>query len=450
MPSSLLMPLASSAAMRALLADEARLQRMLDVEAALAWAEADVGLIPAEAAKTIAAACKASNIDIGAIADASTAAGNIAIPLVKALTAVVAKADNKAAGFVHWGATSQDIIDTTLVLDLRAGLNALRIDLERAVSGFAKLADAHRKTDSVARTWLQHALPMPFGLKLAGYAAALSRSRDRLDRAAAESLVLQFGGAAGTLAALGDKGLAVAEKLASHLKLPLPDAPWHSHRDRLSEFAAALGILTATCGKIARDVSLLMQTEVGEAFEPAGEGRGGSSTMPHKRNPVAAASALACAAMAPNLVTIIIAGGVQEHERALGGWQAEWPAFPSLLLVTSGALGAIADIAEGLEVDVARMKENLAATHGLIFSEAVSFALAKKLGKEEAHRLVEATAKQAIKDKRHLRDAMLADKKITEIVPPDELKKLFEPSNYQGTSQTLIDRLLASARQKPK
>ena len=236
---------------------------------------------------------------------------------------------------------------------------------------------------------MQHALPMPFGLKLAGYAAALARSRERLHRLRGEALVLQFGGAAGTLAALDDRGLEVAERLAALLDLPLPEAPWHSHRDRLAEVASALAILTGTCGKIARDVSLLMQTEVAEAFEPAAPGRGGSSTMPHKRNPTAAAAALAAATIAPNLLATILAAQVQEHERALGGWQAEWPTFPALALVTSGALAAIVDIALGLEVDSERMRVNLAQTRGLVMAEAVSFALAAKLGKHEAHRIVE-------------------------------------------------------------
>ena len=223
------------------------------------------------------------------------AAGNIAIPLINALTAEVAKTDAAAAGYIHWGATSQDVIDTALVLELRAAIDALIADLDRAIAGFTTLAARHRRTATVARTWMQHAVPMPFGLKLAGYAAALARSRERLQRLRREALVLQFGGAAGTLAALGDRGLEVAERLAALLDLPLPEAPWHSHRDRLAEVAAAFAILTGTCGKIARDVSLLMQTEVAEAFEPAAPGRGGSSTMPHKRNPTAAATALAAA-----------------------------------------------------------------------------------------------------------------------------------------------------------
>ena len=433
-PTPMLAPLTSSAAMRAVVDDRARLQHMLDVEAALAWAEADVGLIPTAAAERIASFCRADKFDPEAIGAASVKSGNLAIPLVRMLTDAVKAENAEVAGFVHWGATSQDIIDTALVLDLRDGLATLDADLVRAIAAFTALAEKHRHTDTVARTWLQHALPMPFGLKLAGYAAALQRSRSRLVRAGRDGLVLQFGGAAGTLAALDDKGLAVAEKLAARLSLPLPDAPWHSHRDRL--------------GKIARDVSLLMQTEVAEAFEPAGAGRGGSSTMPHKRNPVAAASALTCAAMAPNFVATIIAGGVQEHERALGGWQVEWPTFPALLLAVSGALAGIVDIAEGLEVDAARMRADLDITHGLIMSEAVSFALAKKLGKQAAHHLMETAGKIAAREHRHLRDVLLETAQVTAIVPADEIRRLFDPAAYQGVSQQLIDRQIAATQPK--
>jgi 3-carboxy-cis,cis-muconate cycloisomerase len=434
----------SSAAMRAACEDVTYLQNMLDFEAALAQAEASAGVIPKRAAGTIAKACKASSFDLPELAEAATRSGNLAIPLVKALTADVARADTEAARYVHWGATSQDVIDTATMLTLRAGIDALLADLGRAIAGFAALARKHRHTAAVARTWLQHALPMPFGLKLAEYAAALHRSRLRLKRVRAETLVLQFGGAAGTLAALGDKGLAVSEALARELKLPLPDAPWHSHRDRIAEAASVLAIACGTCGKIARDVSLMMQTDVAEAFEPSGEGRGGSSTMPHKRNPVASASALAAATMAPNLAATIFAAQVGDHERSAGPWHAEWPTLPALLLVTSGALAAVVDIAEGLEVDVKRMRINLDATHGLILAEAVTFALAEKIGKSEAHRLIEKACKKAVADKKQLRDVLTAEPKVTSHLTAEQLEKLFEPMAYQGVSQTLIDRLLAS------
>ncbi|MCC8941417.1 3-carboxy-cis,cis-muconate cycloisomerase, partial [Bradyrhizobium sp. Arg68] len=273
-------------------------------------------------------------------------------------------------------------------------------------------------------------------------------SRKRLLRLRKEALALQFGGAAGTLAALGSNGLAVAAQLAKELDLPLPDAPWHTHRDRIAEAASVFAILSGSCGKIARDISLMMQTDVGEAFEPAGAGRGGSSTMPHKRNPVAAASALGAATMAPNLAATIFSAQVQDHERSAGPWHAEWPTLPGLMLVTSGALAAIVDLAEGLEVDAARMRANLETTGGLIMAEAVTFALAEKIGKSDAHHLIEAASKRAVAEKKHLRDVLSADAKVTAQLDTNAIAKLFEPVAYQGASQALIDRLFASLDDK--
>jgi len=439
-------PLFASAAMRAILADEARIQRMLDVEAALARAEAAAGVIPQEAVAAIEAACRVERLDLAALAEAAVAAGNLAIPLVKALTAEVKKSDGDAARYVHWGATSQDIIDTAQVLELAAVIDALFADLDRAVAGFAALAQRHRATPVAGRTWLQHALPIPFGLKLAGYGAALARSRSRLARLKRENLVLQFGGAAGTLAALGNAGLSVAEKLAAELKLPLPDAPWHGHRDRLAEIAAALAILAGSCGKLARDVTLLMQTDVAEAFEPAAPGRGGSSTMPQKRNPVAAPIALAAATMAPNLAATIFAAQVGEHERSAGAWHAEWPAFPALALVTSGALRAAVEIAEGLEVDATRMRANLEATGGAIMAEAVMIALGRKLGRLEAHHVVEEASRKASAEHRHLEEVLSEDERVTAHLEADEIERLFDLLAYQGVAQEFIDRLIAGSK----
>lgn len=448
--SPLLAPLLSSAAMRAICDDAAYLQHMLDFEAALARAESATGVIPASAVAAITAACRADRFDLAALAEAATRSGNLAIPLVRMLTADVAKADADAARYVHWGATSQDVIDTATMLGLRAAIDALLADLDRAISGFARLARTHRDTAMVARTWLQHALPMPFGLKLAEYAAALHRSRIRLRRLRSETLALQFGGAAGTLAALGDNGLIVAERLAQELALPLPDAPWHTHRDRIAEVASVLAILSGSCGKIARDMSLMMQTDVAEAFEPAGAGRGGSSTLPHKRNPVAAATALAAATMAPNLAATMFAAQVQDHERSAGPWHAEWPTLPMLQLVTSGALAAIVDIAEGMEVDAGRMRANLDATRGLIMAEAVTMALAEKIGKTDAHHLMEAASKTAVAQKRHLREVLCGDAAITAHLSTEQIAGLFEPMAYQGVAQTLIDRMLAGQEQDVK
>jgi len=445
-PSSLLAPLYSTAEMRAVLGDRARLQRMLDFEAALARAEAAVGIVPASHAGTIADACQSKLYDLARLSESTAAAGNLAIPLVDALSAEVGRRNKKAAAYVHWGATSQDVIDTAMVLELRAVIDALLHDIDRGTKAFIALAGRHRRNMTVARTLLQQAVPMPFGLKLAGYAAALARSRDRLRRLRKEALVVQFGGDAGTLAALGEKGLDVSERLAALLDLAVPDGPWHTHRDRFAEIASALAILAGNCGKIARDITLLMQTEVAEAFEPALPGRGDSSTPPHRRNPVGAANALSAAMIAPNLAATILNAQFQEHERAAGAWQSEWVTFPALALVVSGTLRAIVEIAEGLDVDVERMKSNLEASGGLVLAEAVSFALAEKLGRTEAHELVAELIRDAAKSRRPFKDVVAESPKIKPHLSANELERLFMPNHYQGSAQTFIDRLVASSQ----
>jgi 3-carboxy-cis,cis-muconate cycloisomerase len=438
-------PLFAAANMRAALADTARVQRMLDIEAALARAEAAVGVIPSPAAAVISAACQAERYDVAALGEAARAAGNVAIPLVRALTAEVAKTDAAAAGYVHWGATSQDIIDTALVLELRAGLDLLLIDLRSAAAGFVALAERHRAIPVAGRTWLQHAVPIPLGLKFAGYAGALRRAQTRLATLRSNALLLQFGGAAGTLAALGNAGLAVSERLGAELGLTVPEAPWHAHRDRLAEVAGSLAILAGSCGKIARDITLLMQTEIGEAFEPAAPGRGGSSTMPQKRNPVATTMVLAAATIVPNLVATLFSAQVGEHERATGAWQAEWTTFPALLLVVSGAARAIVEIAEGLDIDAERMRANLHITDGQIMAEAVMIALAPKVGRQNAHHLVQEASRTASAERRRLYDVLASDPKITQHFDPKALSQVFDPLGYQGAAQTFIERLIAAA-----
>jgi 3-carboxy-cis,cis-muconate cycloisomerase len=433
-------PLFASPAMRAICADAARLQRMLDVEAALARATAAQGLIPDSAAAAIGTACAAEGYDLNALAQAAASAGNLAFPVISALTAKVAQTDAQAARYVHWGATSQDIIDTALMLELRAGINALLADLTSAITCFTALAEHHRTTPIAGRTLLQHAVPIPLGLKLAGYAAAFGRSRDRLQRLQCEAIALQFGGAAGTLAALGASGLSVAQALAAELGLRLPDAPWHSHRDRGAEIGAALAILAGSCGKVARDVTLLMQTEVAEAFESGVGGRGGSSTMPQKRNPVGATLALAAATIAPNLAATIFAALVGEHERAAGAWQSEWLTFPALLLVVSGALGSTLEIAQDLQIDGARMRDNLNASNGQIMAEAVMMALASKIGRHEAHELVGAASRRAASTHRHLKDVLADDATVSAHLDQRQMACLFDPLAYQGAAQTFIDR----------
>jgi 3-carboxy-cis,cis-muconate cycloisomerase len=447
---NLLGPLFASAKMRGALSDSAMLQRMLDMEAALARAEAATGVIPKSAAAPIAAACVAKRFDIAVLGNAAAQASNVAIPLVKALTAAVAKRDKDAARFVHWGATSQDIIDTATVLALRDASALLERDLAHAIKGFVSLARKHRNSVMAGRTWLQQALPTTFGLKAAEYAAALARSRTRMIAAVEEASVLQFGGAAGTLAALNKKGTLVAKALGKSLDLAVPPAPWHAHSDRLVNAASAIAIAIGECGKIARDVSLLMQTEIGEVFEPAGKGRGGSSTMPQKRNPALSAQILAAANLAPGLVSSLLAGLTHEQERGIGGWQASWLALPQLLLIASGAFERTAEIATGLEVDQTRMRANLDLSNGLIMAEAVQFALAEKLGKSRAHDLVAEASKQALKSGKHLRGALNEIPEVMEILSGKKTAGLFDPANYLGEAQKFIDAAIASAERSLK
>ncbi|QDO97946.1 3-carboxy-cis,cis-muconate cycloisomerase [Ferrovibrio terrae] len=439
-------PLFHGSAIGAVFTDRAHLQGMLDFEAALARAEAKTGVIPAEAAGPIAAQCDAALYDLAALAEGATRGGNTAIPLVKALTAKVAARDKAAAGFVHWGATSQDAMDTGLVLQLRAAVALIEADLAKLSGNLATLAQKHRQTPMVGRTWLQHALPITFGLKVAGWLDAVERHRARIIELKPRLLVLQFGGAAGTLAALGDKGLVVAEALAADLKLALPATSWHGARDRVVEFGTVLALLTGTLGKMARDIALLMQTEAGEAYEPAGEGKGGSSTMPHKRNPVAAAAALAAATRVPHLAGSLLSGMVQEHERGLGGWHAEWQVLPELVQLSAGALAQMTEVTGGLEVQRDQMRANLDATNGLIMAEAVAMALGAKLGKQEAHHLIEAASKRAISEQRHLRDVLAEDKTVLLHLDRATLDKLFDPLGYTGVAAALIDRVLAARR----
>jgi 3-carboxy-cis,cis-muconate cycloisomerase len=439
-------PLFHGPTMGAIFTDRAHLQAMLDFEAALARAEARVGVIPSTAAGPIAAQCDAAFYDIAGLAGAAAQAGNTAIPLVKALTSKVAAGDKAAAGYVHWGATSQDAMDTGLVLQLRAALALIDADLAKLSASLATLAQTHRQTPMVGRTWLQHALPITFGLKVAGWLDAIERHRVRLAELKPRLLVLQFGGAAGTLAALGDKGLAVAQALADDLKLNLPETPWHGARDRVVECGMALALLTGTLGKMARDIALLMQTEVAEVFEPAGEGRGGSSTMPHKRNPVAAAAVLAAATRVPHLAGSLLSGMVQDHERGLGGWHAEWQALPELVQLSAGALAHMVETIDGLDVQPDRMLANLHVTHGLIMAEAVTMALGAKLGKQDAHHLVEAASKRAVAEKRHLRDVLAEDKTVLQNLDRAALDRLFDPLGYAGVAVALIDRVIAARR----
>lgn len=437
----------STESMQAIFSDRQCLQRMLDVEAALAMAQAELGLIPAAAAPAIARCCEAGRIDQPRLAREAGDAGNLAIPLVRQLTALVAADDAQAAGFVHWGATSQDIIDTGLVLQIRDALALIRADLNACGEALAQLAQRYRDTPQTGRTWLQHALPISFGLKAASWLDGLTRQRQRLDEIETRVLALQLGGAVGTLASMQEQGLALSQALARRLDLDLPALPWHGQRDRVAEVANFCGLLAAVLGKIARDISLLAQTEVAEVAEPSAPGRGGSSTMPHKQNPVACAAALAIANRMPGLVAGVLAGVIGEHERALGGWQAEWDSLPEIFCLTGASLQHMKTALGGLQVNPARMAANLALTHGLLMAEPVALALGRSLGKQAAHHLVEAACRQAVQEGRDLQPVLAAMPQVQAVLDAATLARLLDPANYLGQSAQFVDRALAAWHQ---
>lgn len=439
----------SYSTLKQILSDESRVKGMLDFEAALAGAEARAGVIPEGSARKIIEQCRVDNFDLSAIAREAARAGNIAIPLIKMLTEAVARQDKDAARFVHWGATSQDAIDTGFVLQLRETLILLERDLARMSETLAELAAQHRATVVVARTWMQQALPTTFGFIAAGWLDAILRHRLRLEEIRPRVLTLQFGGAVGTLAALAGNGPAIAKVLAQDLQLTLPAIPWHAQRDRIAEVATYLGLVTGTLGKIARDISLHTQTEVAEVFEPAGEGQGGSSSMPHKRNPVTCAVVLAASTRVPGLISTMLSAMPQEQQRGLGGWHAEWETLQAILRLAGGALHHLADMLPHLEIDSGRMRQNLDATKGLIFAEAVSMALADRMGKMPAHLLVEAACKRARADNRHLKEVLREDPGLRGHLTPADLESLFDARNYLGSAGEFVESVIARAREFP-
>lgn len=433
----------TAADMRDVFSDRGRVQGMLDFEAALARAQARTGLVPENLVPDIEAHCLAQHFDFDELATAIGMAGNSAIPLVKALGKRIAASNPEAERYLHMGATSQDVMDTGLVLQLRRAISLLESDLKTLGDALAEQALRHAATPLAGRTWLQQATPVTLGMKIAGWLGAVTRHRQRLAELKPRVLSLQFGGASGTLAALGDHAFAVAQALADELKLQLPEQPWHTQRDRLVEVANLLGMIAGSLGKLGRDVSLLMQTEVGEAFEPAAPGKGGSSTMPHKRNPVGAAVMIAAATRAPGLVSTLLAAMPQEHERSLGLWHAEWETLPELCCLVSGSLQQALQVVPGLEVDAVRMEKNLQVTQGLVLAEAVSIALAQRIGRDAAHERVERSCRRAVEQGAHLRDVLGEDPTVTDQLSAQELDQLLDPARYLGQAQRWVERAVS-------
>jgi 3-carboxy-cis,cis-muconate cycloisomerase len=435
MPARLIESLATTGPLADLFSDHSLIQAMLDFEAALARAEARCGILPQAAADTIAATAKASAFDAAALAQGSLRAGTYGLPLAKALTERVRVTSPEAARFVHWGATSQDVADTALVLLLKRAWPLLDADFTRLQQALHRLADQHSKTMMLGRTLLQAAPPVTFGLKAAGWLGAMMRDWRRLNIAWDEALVVQFGGASGTLAALGERGPAVGQALAQELGLAYPEAPWHTQRDRLAALVCACGILTASLGKMARDISLLMQGEVAEAAEPGGDGRGGSSTMPQKRNPIACAITLAAANRVPGLVSAFLSGMVQEHERGVGGWQAEWPTVAGLIQATGLAVVSMAEVSEGLTVDEVRMRANIQSTQGAVFAEKAMMLLSERLGRDVAHKLLEEATRKSAAQGRRLAAVLAEMPEIKSHIEPAVLQQLESPEQYLGAAE---------------
>ena len=418
--------------------DVAWLQAILDFEAALAAAEARAGVVPAAAAEAIAGACEAGRFDPGALGRAARAAGNPVVPLVRALADAL---PDEAARYVHWGATSQDAMDTAAMLVARRARAPILADLARVAGECARLAEEHRTTPMAGRTLLQQALPITFGLKAAGWLVAVEEARERLGEV---PLAAELGGAAGTLASLAADGVQVLTLLAEELDLPEPVVPWHTARGRVADLGAALALAAGALEKIALDLALLAQTEVGEVAEAAGGGRGGSSTLPHKRNPVGSVLAIACARRVRGAAATLLGAMAQEHERAAGAWHAEWAALGEALALTGGAAACVREALGGLEVRPDRMRTNLKATGGLLLAESVTMALAEKIGRPEAHRLVEDASRRAVEAGQGLREELLENPGIE--LSAEEIDRALDPMGYLGSAEAFVERALERYR----
>lgn len=427
--------------------DAAWVQAMLDVEAALARVESRLGIIPGSAADAIIAHCQVADFDIAELGREAVDAANPVVPLVSALRVRIPK---DAASFVHYGATSQDVLDTAMMLIARRAIDLILQDLARAAAAAAALADRHRSTVMAARTLLQQALVTTFGVKAAGWLASIIESRAMLASMHDHRLALQFGGAVGTLAALGDRGPGVARALAAELGLWEPLMPWHTARARIVELGSALAIASGVAGKVALDIVLLAQTEVGEVSLRRTSGRGRSSTLPQKQNPVDAVEILAAVRGVNAQVAGLLGTMLQEHERAAGAWQSEWSAVSAALRLTDGAARRLADLLEGIEVDTERMRRNLGLSGGLVMSEHIVMMLGERIDPVTARELVEAAVSTATESGRPFKEVLLQDPAITTHLTQEQLAMGLDPYSYLGASDQLIDRTLGAYREHSK
>jgi len=431
----------ATAAMRRVFSDRARIQYYLDVESALARVQARLGVIPAEGAAEIARHCEVAQFDMPKLKAATERIGYPVLPVVQQLVALSA---GGLGEWCHWGATTQDITDTATILAIRDALALVERDIAAVADALAALARRYRATPMAGRSNLQQATPITFGYKCAVLLAAFHRHQARLAELRPRVLAGQFAGATGTLASLGARGLEVQQALMEELGLAQPEIAWHTVRDRIAEVGCFLGLVTATLGKIATDVKLLMQTEVEEAFEPFAAGRGGSSTMPQKRNPVSSAYIHAAAAMVRQHVAALLDAMIADHERSTGPWEIEWLALPEIFLLSAGALGHTRGLLEGLEVDPVRMRKNLDLTGGLIVSEAVMMGLGPALGRSRAHDLVYEICRAVIAGKGSFLDLLAEHPEIRPHLDRAALARLVDPANYCGLAGEMVDRVLAA------
>jgi 3-carboxy-cis,cis-muconate cycloisomerase len=420
---------------------------MLEVEGALAVAQARAGLIPRQAAETIVSCCDADRFVPEEIGRKGRAQGNPVPPLVRALTRAVSEVSEDAAGHVHKGATSQDIMDTAAMLVCRNALDLVLTEVEGISAACARLAETHRDTMMPGRTLLQQALPTTFGKKAAGWLVSELEVRTRLREVRASGLAVQLGGAAGTLASLGPAGTQVLGEFARELDLLEPVVPWHTDRVRISDIGGALSLVAGVLGKISQDIILMAQTEVGEVAEPAGEGRGGSSTLPHKRNPILSVTAAANARRVLDLSHTLQAAMVSEHERAAGAWHSEWETLSDALAFGGGAAAAVREVTEGLEVYPEKMLKNLNATGGLLLAENVATVAAEHLGRLEAHELVEEASHRALESGKPLREEVLSEPRLGEVLSEREIDEVLDPAHYLGSAGAFVDRALKRYRE---
>ena len=434
----------STEAMRSVFSDENRVQKYLDFEAALARAQARLGIIPTEAAEEICRHCHAAEMDFAKLKTQTERIGYPVLPVVQQL---VGLCRDGLGEWCHWGATTQDITDTATVMQIREALVLIERHIDDIAGALAALARKYRDTPMAGRSNLQQAVPITFGYKMATLLAAFARHRERLSELRSRVLVGEFGGAAGTLSSLGGRGLATQAELMKELKLGVPAIAWHTVRDCIAEVGCFLGLVTGTCGKIALDVKLLMQTEVEEVYEPFHEGRGSSSTMPQKRNPISSVYITALVSVVRQQVAALLDAMVEDHERATGPWEIEWIVVPEIFCLTAGALAQTEFVLKGLQVDAKKMRANLDLTKGLIVSEAVMMGLGPYLGRQYAHDLVYDICRKVVATGRPLVDLLAENTEIAKHLDRPALEKLCDPANYLGEAGAMVDRVLARTGQ---